>query len=64
MTVLEFPRSWKVGAKTPADPNWIFNNLRFRTKKDAENYARDLMRRWTLVTDIHIEPSEDEPNQP
>jgi hypothetical protein len=34
------------------------NALAFETEKEAEDYARDLARRWTLVTQWRVVPSE------
>jgi len=38
------------------------NALRFPTKEGAEEYAVDLMRRWTLVQAWRVVGSQDEPN--
>src|SRR5258708_28358885 len=54
--------SFKVGVKTKTDTSWVFNALRFGTRKDAEAYAKDLFRRWTAVTEYSVVESGDEPN--
>lgn len=44
------------GAEVVADSSGKFcgNQIRFATKMEAELYARDLMRRWTLVVSWRI----------
>jgi hypothetical protein len=41
---------WKAEVRVVNDENWHGNGKVFDTKKDAENYARDLCARWTLTT--------------
>lgn len=55
-------KSYKVGIKTKQDRSWVYNQLRFSTKTEAEAYASDLFMRWTAVTKYIVEPSEDEVN--
>lgn len=38
---------------------WVANALRFPTKELAEEYARDLMSRWTLVREWRVVKSKD-----
>jgi hypothetical protein len=51
-------------AEVVADSSGKFcgNGLRFATVQEAEAYARDLMRRWTLVTEWRVVPSDDPVN--
>jgi hypothetical protein len=52
--------SWKAEVKTISDNKWYANCLRFATKAEAEQYARDLMRYWLAVREIKTVES-DEP---
>jgi hypothetical protein len=54
--------SFKVGVKTKEDTEWVFNGLRFSTHEAAEEYAKDLFRRWTAVQQYTVVSSEDAPN--
>jgi hypothetical protein len=56
-------KSWKAGVKTPGDHEWVYNALRFKTKEEAEAYVLDLSMRWTAVQEVHVEPSDEEPNR-
>jgi len=40
---------WKAEVQADSSGKWCSNQLRFKTKAEAENYARDLAYRWTLV---------------
>jgi hypothetical protein len=54
--------SWKPEVQVSSEPGWHGNNLRFRTRGEAEAYVRDLMWRWTQVTETRVVVSEDKPN--
>lgn len=54
--------SYKVGVKTKDDADWVFNALRFQRRRDAEEYASDLFRRWTAVRQVLVEETTDTPN--
>lgn len=41
---------------------WCGNALRFATEAEAQLYAKDLMRRWMLVTATRVVPSTDPVN--
>ena len=41
---------------------WAGNGLRFATYQEAEQSARDLMGRWTLVEDYRVDDSDDPVN--
>lgn len=41
---------------------WCGNAVRFPTRQEAENEARDRLMRWTLPTDCRADESDDEPN--
>ena len=60
----ENPRSWKPAVKVAgeAQDKWSYNGLRFATKAEALDNAKDLMGRWMMVTDYDAHPSDDEPN--
>lgn len=53
-------------AQVVADSSGQFvgNGLRFETHAQALAYARDLARRWTMVTDYRVVESDDPVNQP
>lgn len=55
-------KSYAPEVKADSSGNWCGNGLRFPTKEEAEANVRDLMMRWTLVTDTRAVESEDEPN--
>ena len=41
---------------------WAGNSLRFATREEAEIYATDLQRRWTLCVDHRVDDSDDPVN--
>jgi hypothetical protein len=47
-------RGFKVEVIADSSGNWAGNGLTFETASDAETYAKDLARRWTLVSDWRI----------
>ena len=55
------PRSFKVGVKTAGDRDWVSNALRFATQEAAEAWGAGLARRWVLVEQWTVLPSDDEP---
>jgi hypothetical protein len=55
--------SYKPEVIADSSGQWTGNALRFATEGEAITYARDLMRRWTLVSDIRVVPSDDPVNQ-
>ena len=57
------PISFKVGCKTAEDKNWAYNALRFATQDQAVEYGKDLYRRWTLLREWEVHPSDEEPNK-
>jgi hypothetical protein len=56
--------SWKAEVIADGSGNWCSNALRFSTKLEAEQYARDLSYRWTAVRDWRVVESEDAVNEP
>lgn len=54
------PQSWRPEVKTSGE--WTANALRFATKAEAEANAKNLMWRWTLVTDYRAVESDDPVN--
>lgn len=42
--------SWKVEVQTIGDSGWATNAVALAAKEEAEWAAKDLMRRWLLVT--------------
>lgn len=62
MTIPDF-KSFKVGVKTADDEEWCYNALRFPNHEAAAVYGEDLARRWTLVTEWAVHPSDEEPNR-
>jgi hypothetical protein len=59
----EEPRSWKVEVIADSSGKWSSNALRFKTKPEAETYAKDLASRWTSVTVWRVVESDEEPNR-
>lgn len=51
---------FRVEVVADASGKWAGNALEFETREQAENYARDLWRRWTLVREWRVveEPEE------
>lgn len=54
--------SYKPEVVADSSGQWCDNSLRFATREEAEASARDLARRWTLVTDHRATESEDPVN--
>jgi len=54
--------SYKVGVKTQGDSTWVWNQMRFETKEEAETYAKKLMSRWMAVQGWIIQESTDPVN--
>ena len=44
----------KYKAEVKVDDEWCSNALKFDTRKEAEEYAIDLHRRWLLTTDYRV----------
>ncbi len=45
--------SWRPEVQTAADGDaWTPNAMRFATKEESDQWAKDLSFRWTAVTDI------------
>ena len=42
---------------------WCSNGLRFKTREEAEIYAKDLSYRWTAVREWRVVESDDEPTK-
>lgn len=56
-------KSFKPAVKTIGGGDvWNYNGLRFPTKEEALQSARDLMNRWMLVTECDAHESDDQPN--
>ena len=53
--------SYKAWMRTGRD-DWNTNALVFATEKEAEDYAKDLSSRWTLVEQYEVRKSDDEVN--
>jgi hypothetical protein len=55
-------KSWKPEVIADSSGEWCGNALRFATREEAEANVKDLMWRWTLVTDTRVVESDDEVN--
>jgi hypothetical protein len=53
------PRSWKPEVIADDSGKWAGNAARFATREQAEAWVQDLKRRWTLVRDTRVVPSDD-----
>ncbi len=51
---MEDQKQFKVEVIADSSGTWAGNGLRFDTESDAEVYAKDLMRRWTLVREWKV----------
>lgn len=63
MVQTPYPTSYKVEVMVTNETTWSGNALRFKTHKEAQDYAYDLASRWTAVTDSRVVPCDDEPNR-
>ncbi len=54
--------SWKPEVIADSTGQWYGNALRFATKQEAEDNARDLMMRWFAVCDTRASESPDPVN--
>jgi hypothetical protein len=54
--------SWKPEVQTDATGKWYENALRFATRQEAENRARDLSMRWSAVREWRAAESTDPVN--
>ncbi len=54
--------SYKVAVKVYGESTPAYNGLRFATKEEAENNAKDLFSRWSMMKGWAIEESKDEVN--
>ena len=54
--------SWKAEVKVFGEGGYHTNALRFKTKKEAEAYAKDLRSRWTLVDEWRVKRCKDPVN--
>jgi hypothetical protein len=55
-------RSFKPEVIADNSGEWCSNNLRFPTREEAELYAIDLQRRWTLVQRWRVVGCDEDPN--
>ena len=46
--------SWKAEVIADGSGKWCGNALRFATRDEAQEYAKDLAWRWTSVTDMRV----------
>lgn len=53
--------NWRPMVKVD-DEKFYGNSLVFATREEAEDNARDLMRRWMVVTDTRADPTEEPVN--
>jgi len=54
-------RGWKPEMHIPGE-GWKANALVFSTEEEAELWARDLCRRWTVPSESRAVPTDKEPN--
>lgn len=54
--------SFKPSVSTDGGATFNENNLAFATREEAERSAKDLMRRWLLVTDWRVIESDEQVN--
>jgi hypothetical protein len=54
--------SWKPEVIADSSGEWCGNQLRFATKKEAEDNVFDLSMRWTSVRDTRVVKSKDPVN--
>jgi hypothetical protein len=56
------PKSWAPEVIADNSGKWVGNALRFATREEAQANVENLMYRWTLVREIRVVESNDEPN--
>jgi N12 class adenine-specific DNA methylase len=52
-------KSFRVAVQTEGSPDWVANQIRFKTEAEAESYRSDLEGRWSSVTKSRVEPAAD-----
>jgi hypothetical protein len=52
-------KSFKAEVIADSSGQWVSNQLRFATKKQAEDYAADLAYRWTAVRETRVVECDD-----
>ena len=57
------PKSFAVEVIADNSGTWAGNGLRFKTRDDALIWGEGLKQRWTLVREMRVVPSDDEPNR-
>ena len=45
---------YKAEVQVSGDQKWYGNSLEFKTKAEAEEYAKDLFQRWTQTIDWRV----------
>ncbi len=45
---------YKAEVQVSGDQKWYGNNLEFKTKAEAEEYAKDLFQRWTQTVEWRV----------
>ena len=45
---------YKAEVQVSGDDGWYGNNLEFKTKAEAETYAKDLYQRWTQTVEWRV----------
>lgn len=56
-------QSYKAEVIADGSGEWVSNALRFATRAEAEEYAKDLHSRWTLVREWRVVESTDPVNR-
>ena len=56
-------KGWKVEVIADNSGQWCGNQLVFATKEAAEEYAKDLMWRWTAVREWRVVETDEAPNR-
>lgn len=54
--------NWRPMVQVSGRSEWAGNGLVFATKQEAEDNAKDLMQRWTLVTDTRADETDNPVN--
>jgi hypothetical protein len=58
----EMTMNWRPMVQVSGRSEWSGNGLVFATKQEAEDNAKDLMQRWTLVTDTRADETDNPVN--
>lgn len=54
--------SYKTAVRIRGESKWSYNALVFATKEEAEDWGKDLLRRWMMAEETEAHPTEEPAN--